>query len=86
MALVRQVWHVRDMVSDDIITVDPDYRSGEPCIRRHRITVSEVLGYLAGGESFDEIIDAFPQLTREDILACLAYASRALQIPNERAA
>jgi uncharacterized protein (DUF433 family) len=65
------------MATKDIITIHPDYRSGQPCIRWHRITVAEILSYLAGGTSFEEIIDAFPQLTREDILACLAFKDAA---------
>lgn len=59
----------------DIITIEPGKRSGKPCIRRMRITVYDVLGYLAAGMSPDEIIEDFPELTKEDITACLDYAS-----------
>lgn len=59
----------------DIITIEPGKRSGKPCIRGMRITVQDVLEYLAGGMSEDEIIDDFPELTREDIKACLAYGA-----------
>ncbi len=59
----------------DIITVDPNIRSGKPCIRGMRITVSDVLEYLAGGMSEDEILRDFPYLTRDDIRACLAFAA-----------
>jgi uncharacterized protein (DUF433 family) len=58
-----------------IITVEPGKRGGQPCIRGMRITVSDVLGYLAGGTTEDEILRAFPYLTREDIRACLAFAA-----------
>ncbi|QEP43584.1 DUF433 domain-containing protein [Ectothiorhodospiraceae bacterium BW-2] len=55
------------------ITVESGKRSGKPCIRGLRITVNDVLNMLADGMSYDEIIDDFPQLTKEDILACLAF-------------
>ena len=58
-----------------IITVEPGKRSGKPCIRNMRITVSDVLEYLAGGMSEDEILHDFPDLTRQDIRACLAFAA-----------
>lgn len=59
----------------DIITIEPDKRSGKPCIRGTRMTVQDVLEYLAGGMSEAEILAEFPDLTREDIRACLAYAA-----------
>ena len=58
-----------------IITLEPGKRSGKPCIRGMRITVYDVLSYLAAGMSFDEILSDFPALTRNDILACLSYAA-----------
>ena len=58
-----------------IITIDPGKRSGKPCIRGLRITVYDVLDYLAGGMSEDEILRDFPELSREDIRACLAFAA-----------
>ncbi|MDZ7652882.1 MAG: DUF433 domain-containing protein [Burkholderiaceae bacterium] len=58
-----------------IITIEPGKRSGKPCIRGLRITVYDVLGYLAAGMTEDEILKDFPYLTRDDIRACLAYAS-----------
>ena len=58
-----------------IITVEPCKRSGKPCIRGMRVTVSDVLGYLAGGMTEDEILADFPYLTREDIRASLAFAA-----------
>jgi uncharacterized protein (DUF433 family) len=57
------------------ITLEPDKRGGKPCIRGLRITVYDVLSYLAAGMSVDEILSDFPSLTREDILACLSYAA-----------
>jgi uncharacterized protein (DUF433 family) len=58
-----------------IITIEPDKRSGKPCIRNMRITVGDILGWLAAGMSHDAIIEDFPELTKEDILATLAYAA-----------
>ena len=57
------------------ISVDPAVRSGKPCVRGTRITVGDVLGYLAGGMSESELLADFPQLTQADILACLTYAA-----------
>ena len=57
------------------ITVDPDRMGGVPCIRDLRVTVSMVLGQLAGGHSIDEVLGDYPYLEREDILAALEYAS-----------
>ena len=59
----------------DIITIEPGKRSGKPCIRGMRMTVYDVLEYLAAGMTEQEVLDDFPYLTHEDILACLAYAA-----------
>jgi len=59
----------------DRITIDPAVRFGKPCVRGTRITVGDVLGYLAGGTSEEQLMEEFPQITREDIRACLAYAA-----------
>ena len=59
----------------DIITIEPGKRSGRACIRALRIAVHDVLSYLAAGMTVDEVLEDFPMLTREDILACLAYAA-----------
>jgi uncharacterized protein (DUF433 family) len=59
----------------DIITIEPGKRGGKPCIRGLRITVYDVLEYLASGMSEEEILADFPDLTHEDILACLAFAA-----------
>jgi uncharacterized protein (DUF433 family) len=58
-----------------IITVEAGKRGGKPCIRGMRITVSDVLSYLAAGMSEDEVLRDFPHLTREDIRACLSFAA-----------
>jgi len=57
-----------------IITIEPGKRSGKPCIRGLRITVYDVLDYLAGGMTPEAILTDFPDLTDTDIRACLAYA------------
>ena len=59
----------------EVITVEPGKRGGRPCIRGMRITVYDVLGYLASGMSHEEVLDDFPYLTEEDIRACLSYAA-----------
>ena len=59
----------------DYITIQPDKRGGKPCIRGLRITVYDVLDYLASGMTQEEILDDFPDLTQEDIKACLAFAA-----------
>jgi uncharacterized protein (DUF433 family) len=59
----------------DHITIEPGKRSGKPCVRGLRITVYDVLSYLASGMSIDELLDDFPSLTRDDVLACLAFAA-----------
>jgi uncharacterized protein (DUF433 family) len=58
----------------DIITVEPGKRGGKPCIRGMRITVYDVLDYLASGMNYQEFLADFPYLTQDDILACLKYA------------
>jgi len=59
----------------EFITYEPDKRSGQPCIRGLRMTVLDVLEYLAGGMTVDEVLDDFPNLTLQDIHACFAYAA-----------
>lgn len=58
-----------------IITIEPGKRGGKPCIRGLRITVSDVLDYLASGMTEAEIVADFPELTSDDIRACLAFAA-----------
>lgn len=57
------------------ITVNPEIRSGKPCIVNTRITVSDILSYLASGMSMEEIIEDFPQLNSENILSALSFAA-----------
>lgn len=63
------------MTYQNIITIEPGKRGGKPCIRGMRITVYDVLEYLASGMSQEQVLEDFPYLTKEDILACLAYAA-----------
>ena len=58
-----------------LITIEPGKRGGKPCIRGLRITVYDVLEYLASGMTEDQILADFPDLTREDVRACLAFAA-----------
>lgn len=57
------------------IAIEPGKRGGKPCIRGMRITVYDVLGYLASGMTYREVLDEFPYLREEDILACLRYVA-----------
>ena len=57
------------------IKINPNKRFGKPCVRDTRISVYDVLSWLSLGMDFNEIIDDFPELTKEDIRACLAYAA-----------
>jgi uncharacterized protein (DUF433 family) len=63
------------MQYQNIITIEPGKRGGKPCIRGMRITVYDVLEYLASGMTQQEILKDFPYLTKEDILACLSFAA-----------
>ncbi|MEZ4963013.1 MAG: DUF433 domain-containing protein [Saprospiraceae bacterium] len=62
-----------------IITIEPGKRSGKPCIRGMRITVEDILRYLAAGMTIPEILDDFPKLTKEDILTALDFAANRQQ-------
>ena len=57
------------------ISIDPGICFGKPCIRGHRIWVFLILDLLAAGATVDEVLHEYPQLTREDVLACIAYGS-----------
>ncbi len=59
----------------NIITIEPGKRNGKPCVRGMRITVYDVLGYLAAGMTADEVVSDFPELTLDDVKACLSYAA-----------
>lgn len=63
------------MKYEHLITIEPGKRSGKPCIRGMRLAVSDILDYLASGMSITEILEDFPELTEEDIYACLAFAA-----------
>jgi uncharacterized protein (DUF433 family) len=73
------------------ISVDPEICFGKPCIRGHRIWVSLILDLLASGLSIGEILEEYPQLTQEDVLACIAYGAemsrgRFVEVPLDRPA
>lgn len=73
------------MTYSDLITMEPGKRGGKPCIRGLRITVYDVLDYLASGMTHADVLRDFPYLTEQDIRACLAYAAdreRKLEILN----
>ena len=63
---------------EDRISVDPHICSGKPCIKSTRIMVKNILGMVAGGYTVDRILEAYPELTREDITAALDYASQVI--------
>jgi uncharacterized protein (DUF433 family) len=65
----------------DRITINDGQCGGRPCIRGMRIRVTDVLDLLSAGASFEEILDDYPDLEREDILACIEYASRQIDHP-----
>jgi len=72
------------------ISIDPNVCFGKPCIRGHRIWVSLILDFLASGATIDEILDDYPQLAKEDVLACIAYGAemsreRYVEIPLKKA-
>jgi uncharacterized protein (DUF433 family) len=73
------------------ISIDPQRCFGKPCIRGHRIWVSLILDMLATGMDVEEVLEQYPQLSREDVLACVAYGAemsreRFVSIPLERGA
>jgi uncharacterized protein (DUF433 family) len=74
---------MHDMDGESIITVEPGKRSGQPRIRGMRITVRDILEYLAGGMTVEELLADFPELTQADVRAALAYAARQLPGPTE---
>ncbi len=61
------------------ITLNPEIGHGKPTIRNTRYLVQSILEYLAGGNSIDDVLKAFPDLQKEDILACLAYATEVIK-------
>lgn len=73
--MARYLRHEAAMDWKERIVLDPAIRSGKPCVRGTRITVYDVLEYLAGGMSEDAILADFPDLTRDDVRACLSFAA-----------
>jgi len=63
-------------IFNDIIRINPEKRFGKPCVRETRIAVYDVLGWLSAGMTYSEILSDFPELTQQDILACLAFAAQ----------
>ncbi len=63
---------------DDRISVDPQICSGKPCIRGTRIMVKNILGMIAGGYSIEKVLEAYPELKRQDVAAALDYASHVI--------
>ena len=82
-AVERTVVVMRQPVDHrDYITIDPNKRLGKPCIRNMRITVFDVIRYLASGMTHEEFLDDFPELTHEDILACYSYLADETMVPR----
>lgn len=74
--VIRAMLHLDQRMNyQSIITIEPGKRGGRPCVRRMRIAVADVLGWLAAGMTHQAIIADYPELTEDDILACLAYAA-----------
>lgn len=70
------------MARDDLlsrISIDPNICFGKPCIRGHRIWVSLILDYLSGETTIEEVLEAYPSIEREDVLACLAYGAEVIR-------
>jgi uncharacterized protein (DUF433 family) len=73
------------------ISIDPNVCFGKPCVRGHRIWVSLILDMLASGESVDDVLREYPQLERDDVMACLAYGAemsrdRYFEVPHGKSA
>ena len=78
---VHRAWSLAVIDYRDHITIEAGKRGGKPCVRGLRITVYDVLSYLASGMTVEEVLADFPSMTREDVLACLAYAADREQQP-----
>lgn len=61
------------------IVIDAEVRFGKPCVRGTRVSVGDVLGFLASGMSVEEVVAEYPSISRDDVLACLDFAARATQ-------
>lgn len=66
-------------LSEERITIDPDICNGKPTIRRKRITVQTILEFLSNGDSIEEILENYPTLEREDVYACLRFATNLME-------
>jgi uncharacterized protein (DUF433 family) len=64
---------------DEYITIDPDVCNGKPTIRHKRITVQTILEFLSSGDSIEEILENYPALTKEDVYACLTFATNLME-------
>ncbi|WP_442888496.1 DUF433 domain-containing protein [Congregicoccus parvus] len=64
------------MIPVQSIEINPEVCNGRPVVRGTRITVQTILGYLSAGDTVDDVLEAYPQLGRSDVLACLEYARR----------
>jgi uncharacterized protein (DUF433 family) len=68
-------WDILEQM-EERVAIDPDICNGRPVIRGTRITVQTILEFLGAGDSIEEVLEEYPTLTREDVLACLQYSSR----------
>ena len=68
----------------DRITIDPLVCHGKPTVKGMRYTVESILEYLAGGDGFEDVLSEFPDLTRDDLLACLQFATLSLKLKSQR--
>ena len=68
------------------VTIDPDICHGKPVIRNLRYPVESILEYLAAGDTFEDMLSEFPDLEREDLLACLEFAAQSLKLKSQHLA
>ena len=68
------------------ITIDPEICHGKPCIRHRRYPVESILEYLAGGDTFEDLLVEFPDLERDDLRACLEFAAQSLKVKSQHLA
>jgi uncharacterized protein (DUF433 family) len=68
------------------ITIDPEICHGKPCVRGLRYPVETVLEYLSSGDTFEEVLSEFPDLEREDLLACIQFAAQTLKLRSQQLA
>lgn len=75
------VWIMQSLLTR--ITINPEVCHGKPVVRNLRYPVESLLEYLAAGDTFDDLLREFPDLEREDLLACLEFAARSLQVKSQ---